>query len=328
MLLYAAVTILLLGHIHSAVITPSETITTSSPEQDPSAATPEAPAEHVHYHIDNHLQVDSSNPILGDIPIFEDKKIDIINRNRKLQKCIILHSKCIIILYFLDVPLRNCKEILDYGSFNKSGLYVVQPGMRGGEFVVYCDMTLLGGGWTVIQRRRNSKLSFDRTYSSYANGFGDFTENYWLGLDKISRLTRLSNSNSPMEVYFGIEAFFDYSTFSRYSQFLVGTEKTGYQLKIGGYNASSTAKDSMSFYNDKKFSTRDKDQEERSIHCERTFEGHNSGWWFRDCVYTNLNGIYYEHGPNRNVLDGISWRTWTSPTYSLKNTVIAIRPTE
>ena len=217
-----------------------------------------------------------------------------------------------------DVPLRNCKEILDEGIFSESGLYMVQPG-DGGEFVVYCDMTLLGGGWTILQRRVNDNLSFNRKYSSYKNGFGDFAENVWLGLDKMSRLT---DPDTPMEAYFGLEAFFGASTYTRYSNFLVEDEESGYTLRISGYDQSSTARDSMSFHNNQKFSAYDKDQDtQQSGNCAETFKG---GWWFRDCHYSNLNGIYYNDGPRHR--DGISWKTWTGDRYSLKTSVIAIRP--
>ena len=219
--------------------------------------------------------------------------------------------------------MQNCKEILDDGVFNKSGLYVVQPA-SGGEFVVYCDMTLLGGGWTIIQRRLNSKLSFDRKYSSYKTGFGDFTENFWLGLDKISRLTEPENT---AEVYFGMQSFHGRSSHARYSVFSVGPESSGYKLRIDGFRGGSrNAGDSMSFYNGQKFSARDKDQDtNKSNYCKRSFNGYNGGWWFKDCVYSSLNGKYYENGQHYYAVDGLSWRTWLGSTHSLKSTVIAIR---
>lgn len=79
--IFAIVTFLLFGHINSAVITRSEPITTAAPEettQDAPAATPEPHNCH-----DHDLKVDSSNPVMGDVPISRSEPVEIINRNRK-----------------------------------------------------------------------------------------------------------------------------------------------------------------------------------------------------------------------------------------------------
>ena len=221
--------------------------------------------------------------------------------------------------FALDVPLRNCKELLDSG-FTKSGLYVIKPGNEGGEFVVYCDMSILGGGWTIIQRRLNDKLSFYKTYAIYQNGFGDFAENFWLGLDKINRIT--ANSDTSMELYIGLEAFFGRSTFSLYNKFSVGDEASGYLMRVSGYDRSSTAGNSMFFHDNQRFSAYDKDQDQDDTNCAETFKG---GWWYNNCHKTNLNGMYYVKGENSGVTDGLSWTTWVGNRHSLKSTLIAIR---
>ena len=198
-------------------------------------------------------------------------------------------------------------------GFSKSGLYVIQPGNEGGEFVVYCDMTLLGGGWTIIQRRLNNK-----------NGFGDFAENLWLGLDKISRLTDSSDTDTPMELYVGLEAHFGRSKFSRYSDFSVGNEASGYRLRVSGFDRSSTAGDSMTFHSNMKFSTFDRDQDTHKSNCAQTFKG---GWWYNDCHESNLNGVYYRSSEGfYDVRDGLSWTAWVGYRHSVKSTLIAIRP--
>ena len=35
--------------------------------------------------------------------------------------------------------------------------------------------------WLPIQRRVSGSVSFDRTWSEYEEGFGDYNENFWLG---------------------------------------------------------------------------------------------------------------------------------------------------
>ena len=220
-------------------------------------------------------------------------------------------------LFSTGIPLYDCAEILESG-YTESGLYRIDPGGRG-DFTVFCDMNLLSGGWTVIQRRVDGKINFDRDWRSYRNGFGAFDSNFWLGLNKIKRITDMKT----YELYIGLEDHYNDAAdtaWARYGSFSLGSEEDHYKLYLSGYDETSPAGDSLDTHNGQSFSTVDEDND---LQCAQT---HKGGWWYKDCIDSNLNGVWYADGTIvSSEQDGIIWQHWTTEDYSLKTTVMAIR---
>lgn len=49
--------------------------------------------------------------------------------------------------------------------------------------------SLAGGGWTVIQKRQDGSVDFNRTWNEYREGFGDLNGEFWLGNENIHKIT-------------------------------------------------------------------------------------------------------------------------------------------
>jgi hypothetical protein len=94
-------------------------------------------------------------------------------------------------------------------------------------------MTLGSGGWTVIQRRQDGSEDFYRNWTDYKNGFGNLSGEFWLGLDKIHRLTNSGQNVSRIDMTAGDN---DQRFYAEYGKFFVSNESEQYKLNVGGYS--------------------------------------------------------------------------------------------
>ena len=114
--------------------------------------------------------------------------------------------------------------------------------------------------------------------------------------------------------------------YAEYDMFLVEDEANGYKLHLSGYKG--TAGDGFSNHSGMKFSTKDVDNDlavtDFNGSCAKRFTG---AWWYHKCYKCNLNGKYYKGGEVAdNAFDGVSWKPWKGPKYSLKKVEMKVRP--
>ena len=81
----------------------------------------------------------------------------------------------------------DCKDAYQKGH-TVDGIYMINPDNQT-AFPVYCNMSVDGGGWVVLQRRFDGSVDFDRVWTECECDFGNLTGEYWLGLIKMHCLT-------------------------------------------------------------------------------------------------------------------------------------------
>ena len=216
-------------------------------------------------------------------------------------------------------PVKDCDDIWNQGH-SLNGIYKIQPDptcTSQSSFEVVCDLETNCGGWIVVQRRYDGSVNFYKNWNDYTNGFGSLTGEYWLGLEKLHRLT----ANGDWKLQIRLEDFYGNTSYAEYTNFSIGDKLTYYRLSFSEYHGS--AGNSLKYFKDAPFSTYDKEHDRsRERNCAKDFEG---AWWYRYCdTEVNLNGPYIG-GPVINTLQAMLWSDWTRK--ALKKSEMKIRRT-
>ncbi|KRG03018.1 fibrinogen-like protein 1 isoform X1 [Drosophila mojavensis] len=199
----------------------------------------------------------------------------------------------------------------------ETGIHEIKlPGSS--AFNVSCDTCLAGSGWTVIQRRQDGSVDFNRTMRDYRKGFGALDGEFFIGLDKLHLLTK----SRKHELYIYMKKFNDESRYARYSHFFIKGEEDSFKIKSLG-NYTGDAGDAMADNLYKKFTTIDEDHD--NWFTGNCADFYAAGWWFHNCGNSRLNGKYQTADLAAKVR-GINWISWTLD--SLKFVQMMIRPVE
>ena len=207
----------------------------------------------------------------------------------------------------------SCQDAMERGM-TMSGIYTVDLSNGSDPFPVYCDMTTDGGGWTVFQRRQDGSVDFYRKWVDYQNGFGDLNREFWLGLDKIHRLTETAKL-----LRIDLQDFDGNRRYAKYTSFTIGNGDMKYALTFGQY--SGDAGDSLEYHNGMKFTTKDNDNDQDSRNCAVSFQG---AWWYNSCHHSNLNGVFINDG-SRTDGKGLRWYYWKTNVMKFSEMKIRIR---
>ena len=108
---------------------------------------------------------------------------------------------------------KNCAEVYKSGGIT-SGVYRIKPDGAGPDFEVFCDQETTNGGWTVVQKRLDGSVLFDRGWSDYQNGL----------------------TKSPSKLRVDLEDFDGKTSYAEYDLIVVATESKKYQLSVGKYS--------------------------------------------------------------------------------------------
>ena len=191
--------------------------------------------------------------------------------------------------------VTTCCGYNDLYSFTKPSAVHQMRYLCGENWInidVSCDSETAGGGWTVIQRRVDGSVDFNRPWSDYEKGFGDLNGEFWYGLRNMNCLTE----TSQWELRIDFEFENGTRSYLHYNEFKVGSAIDEYPLTIGGFTGI-TPTDPFGTHplNGRKFTTYDNENDVwQSGNCAIQVgnDKDNGGWWYSACWHINLNIQY------------------------------------
>lgn len=206
--------------------------------------------------------------------------------------------------------VRSCCHLAN--SSAETGVYLMQGAE--GSFAIKkarCDVSTDGGGWTVVQRRLNSSMAFNKSWVEFEEGFGNLTSEFWYGLKALHVMTTQGTWEMRVEL--------EYTTgkldYVHYNHVEVRGPEDGYRLNLSSeVEEKFREKDFMKLFSGMRFSTYDRDNDGTgTINCAQWQQG---GWWYPPSC--RADGSF---NLNARLLN-----RWRSSSIQLARTEMKIRP--
>ncbi|KAF3846197.1 hypothetical protein F7725_003275 [Dissostichus mawsoni] len=128
-------------------------------------------------------------------------------------------------------PWRDCQHVLESGE-TTSGIYLLRPQSANRLLQAWCEQSRDEGG----------------------QGFGNLDGEYWLGLEHLYWLTK----QAKYKLRVAMEDWQGRQVYAEYDSFHLEPESDWYRLRLGQYQGN--AGDSLSWHNNKAFTTLDRDK--------------------------------------------------------------------
>lgn len=212
------------------------------------------------------------------IKIVENEKQLLIAKQSAVQKDLKIYQLETKIKNLSDElkekPEQNAKSCISFGHSSDAHKLTLSMGY---SLEVLCNSDIAGPGWTVIQQRINGQEDFQKNWNEYKDGFGNFEGDFFLGLEKIHRLT----SEQPHELYIQLKRFDGSTFYGKYNEFAISNEYDKYKLtKLGTFEGNTS--DELRDLKDMKFSTYDRDND---LWVDGNCASHyrQGGWWYKVC---------------------------------------------
>ncbi|PAA47678.1 hypothetical protein BOX15_Mlig019538g2 [Macrostomum lignano] len=139
-------------------------------------------------------------------------------------------------------------------------------------------------GEVVFQQHSGNSISFLQNWEVYAEGFGFPHEDYWMGLKRLSSLTK----DRSCKLIFQATKFDGTVQKGTYKDFQVRGEDENFKLRVGDAESGDLTGD-MKLHDNMEFSTFDRDNDKSNESCSETHG--RAGWWFNACGSHSPNGI-------------------------------------
>jgi len=189
--------------------------------------------------------------------------------------------------------------------------------------------------WTIVQRRFEGDVLFNRNWSEYQAGFGHLDGDYWIGLDAIREMCpEPTECEVRIEFEFHDDVYYKWGSgavtksedghyYAQWGEFGIAGSEDNYRLSVGKFQSESSSPgigDHFSGHSGEEFTTIDKDNDNMGDNnCAERFGG-SGGWWFHSCHTVNLNGEWGHASEG-----GITYRSVTGPK-SAVSSMLMVRP--